>query len=415
MKMKTIERVRLSEIKPNEANPRADFGDISALADSIRATGGEPVNPIVCVRDENVLFIVDGERRYRALRELYGDEDPEISVTVVDGWREGNEVLAMLATDNKKRLSEAEMSRGYQLSFDLGTKYLTDTELAMATGVETDKVMHARLAWGRLGKAEREKYVQCSLDQFAAAQEFEGKDFDAVLRAKPESWRLKASNIRERIAARAVADRVADVCALVGIEWIEAGGAYKCEEGFALVKDLYRMDDDAIAALPDLIAECGATAMVWTPGWWQGAYHLIAPAKEQAKPEKTQEQIDRERAKEVQKELHEHILSFIAASAGTKAMRAWASGEHRGWALGRMRKMLEKHGMEPDRIEAALSEPASFYELCDALDGLGLWRVDDRAPAVLDAARSDGYEPTEAEEWLADYVRKSIDGDGDGE
>lgn len=65
--------VRLGDIRPSEQNPREDFGDIGALARSIEATGGEPLNPPVVVADGNVFRIVDGERRYRALSSIYGE------------------------------------------------------------------------------------------------------------------------------------------------------------------------------------------------------------------------------------------------------------------------------------------------------------------------------------------------------
>lgn len=70
--------VRLGDIRPSSQNPREDFGDIGALARSIEATGGEPLNPPVVVADGNVYRIVDGERRYRALSSIYG-EDREVS------------------------------------------------------------------------------------------------------------------------------------------------------------------------------------------------------------------------------------------------------------------------------------------------------------------------------------------------
>lgn len=65
--------VRLGDIRPSGQNPREDFGDIGALARSIEATGGEPLNPPVVVADGNVYRIVDGERRYRALSSIYGE------------------------------------------------------------------------------------------------------------------------------------------------------------------------------------------------------------------------------------------------------------------------------------------------------------------------------------------------------
>lgn len=95
-------QVRLGDIRPSEQNPREDFGDIGALARSIEATGGEPLNPVVVVADGNVYRIVDGERRYRALSSLYG-EDREVFALVADTMDEANELVAMLATDDKRQ------------------------------------------------------------------------------------------------------------------------------------------------------------------------------------------------------------------------------------------------------------------------------------------------------------------------
>lgn len=90
--------VRLGDIRPSEQNPREDFGDIGALARSIEATGGEPLNPPVVVADGNVYRIVDGERRYRALSSIYG-EDREVSALVADTMDEANELIAVLGAD----------------------------------------------------------------------------------------------------------------------------------------------------------------------------------------------------------------------------------------------------------------------------------------------------------------------------
>ena len=112
-------QVRLGDIRPSGQNPREDFGDIGALARSIEATGGEPLNPPVVVADGNVFRIVDGERRYRALSSIYG-EDREVSALVADTMDEANELVAMLATDDKRQLTEAERARGVQQMLVLG-------------------------------------------------------------------------------------------------------------------------------------------------------------------------------------------------------------------------------------------------------------------------------------------------------
>ena len=114
--------VRLGDIRPSEQNPREDFGDIGALARSIEATGGEPLNPPVVVADGNVFSIVDGERRYRALSSIYG-EDREVSALVADTMDEANELVAMLATDDKIQLTEAERAQLDVIRRELGTQF----------------------------------------------------------------------------------------------------------------------------------------------------------------------------------------------------------------------------------------------------------------------------------------------------
>lgn len=404
--MKKIEKVRLSELKPNEANPRADFGDIAALADSIRSTGGEPVNPIVCVRDGGVLFIVDGERRYRALKEIHGEDDPEISVTVVDGWREGNEVLAMLATDNKKRLSEVEMSRGYQLAFDLGNA-LNDTQIAMSTGAKTDDVMNARLTWRRLDRSQREKYAQCSFEQLAAAQEFEGKDFETILKANSASWEMKAMNLRAEKVRRAFQDKAMDICATVGIEWVEAKDADLA--GYELLKTFYRMDDEKLAGIEGNIADTGATVMLHLKSSWRGEYILAKPSESQAEDEPDVAELELERAEDIYNNLQERLKSFLSIAPSTKALRRCAADERNAYRVNRYKEMLVSGGMDPNRAQELIDEPATMLELCSTVDGLPLWGMQTWAPTWLAAAEADGFEPNDDEKWLVEYIARKLE------
>lgn len=166
-------RVALRDIVPSETNPRGDFGDIAALAETIRATGGEPVNPPVLVRDGNICRIVDGERRYRALCEIYGEgSEREVDAIVYDTLDEANELVAMLATDDKKPLTEAEVSRGVQQMLVLGV----DTErAARASRAPRGKVTAMRMMAGRAPEG-----VQVTLDQALAKAGVE------VVSEKPE-------------------------------------------------------------------------------------------------------------------------------------------------------------------------------------------------------------------------------------
>lgn len=182
-------QVRLGDIRPSEQNPREDFGDIGALARSIEATGGEPLNPPVVVADGNVYRIVDGERRYRALSSIYG-EDREVSALVADTMDEANELVAMLATDDKRQLTEAERARGVQQMLVLG---IDEQRIERASRATAGQIRAARKLRGRIDAG-----VQVTLEQLEAASAFDDeKDIEAVL-AAGDGWAGKADSIRRR-------------------------------------------------------------------------------------------------------------------------------------------------------------------------------------------------------------------------
>ena len=103
--------VDLKDVRPNDSNPRQDMGDLKALAASIEATGGQPIQPIIVVVDGDVYRIVDGERRFRAM-ELLGKTSCD--AMVFRDYGEASQMVAMLATDDKRPLTEAERARGFQ-------------------------------------------------------------------------------------------------------------------------------------------------------------------------------------------------------------------------------------------------------------------------------------------------------------
>lgn len=181
-------QVRLGDIRPSEQNPREDFSDIGALARSIEATGGEPLNPPVVVADGNVYRIVDGERRYRALSSIYG-EDREVSALVTESMDEANELIAMLATDDKRQLTEAERARGVQQMLVLG---VDEQRIERASRATAGQIRAARKLRGSI------EGRQVTLEQLEAASAFDDeKDIEAVL-AAGDGWAGKADSIRRR-------------------------------------------------------------------------------------------------------------------------------------------------------------------------------------------------------------------------
>lgn len=289
-------QVRLGDIRPSGQNPREDFGDIGALARSIEATGGEPLNPPVVVADGNVFRIVDGERRYRALSSIYG-EDREVSALVAESMDEANELVAMLATDDKRQLTEAERARGVQQMLVLG---IDEQRIERASRATAGQIRAARRLRGRIDAG-----AQVTLEQLEAASAFEDeKDIEAVL-AAGDGWAGKADGIRRRIEREEAKAEDYDAFGDAGIPVVK-----EKPEGFTY-KDWFHV---GLAAEKLEGKEFPAgTVAVWGGSYWE----LYGPKADE--PEKTEEEIraEQEAAREAAalKELYRSLIGFVASGA----------------------------------------------------------------------------------------------------
>ncbi|MEE0750401.1 MAG: ParB/RepB/Spo0J family partition protein [Collinsella sp.] len=288
--------VRLGDIRPSEQNPREDFGDIGALARSIEATGGEPLNPPVVVADGNVYRIVDGERRYRALSSIYG-EDREVSALVADTMDEANELVAMLATDDKRQLTEAERARGVQQMLVLG---VDEQRIERASRATAGQIRAARRLRGRIDAG-----AQVTLEQLEAASAFEDeKDIEAVL-AAGDGWAGKADGIRRRIEREEAKAEDYDAFGDAGIPVVKEkpeGFTYKDWSHVGLAAE--KLEGKEFPA---------GTVAVWGGSYWE----LYGPKADE--PEKTEEEIraEQEAAREAAalKELYRSLIGFVASGA----------------------------------------------------------------------------------------------------
>lgn len=164
------QEIAVADVVANDGNPRRDFGDLTALAASIRAGGGQPFTPIIVVPDGSRFRLVDGERRWRAMREL-GTERCDALVFPTMG--EAEAAVAMMATDDSKALDQAERMRGFQSMMALGV----DDEVAAAL-VGTDA---ARVR--RMRRVAKEVPEQATLDALivAADDEFSKEERATIL------------------------------------------------------------------------------------------------------------------------------------------------------------------------------------------------------------------------------------------
>lgn len=402
--------VRLGDIRPSEQNPREDFGDIGALARSIEATGGEPLNPPVVVADGNVFRIVDGERRYRALSSIYG-EDREVSALVAESMDEANELVAMLATDDKRQLTEAERARGVQQMLVLG---IDEQRIERASRATAGQIRAARKLRGRIDAG-----VQVTLEQLEAASAFDDeKDVEAVL-AAGDGWAGKADQIRRRNEREEAKAEDYDAFGDAGIPVVK-----EKPEGFVYTN--WANFGDAAKKLEG--KDVTGFVAVMADRYWE----LYKPDdRSGAEPEKTEEEIraeqEAEREEAALKELYRSLIGFVAS--GAFAMSKDLMMEARVGradppallpAMGSDRRVEneERFGLVRDEFARNLKacRPSEYEAGCwlmaaakDMAQLNNRWGGDD-AEAWLDHYDifcSAGFEPGEEDVWLMERVQAS--------
>lgn len=402
--------VRLGDIRPSEQNPREDFGDIGALARSIEATGGEPLNPPVVVADGNVFRIVDGERRYRALSSIYG-EDREVSALVAESMDEANELVAMLATDDKRQLTEAERARGVQQMLVLG---IDEQRIERASRATAGQIRAARKLRGRIDAG-----VQVTLEQLEAASAFDDeKDVEAVL-AAGDGWAGKADQIRRRNEREEAKAEDYDAFGDAGIPVVK-----EKPEGFVYTN--WANFGDAAKKLEG--KDVTGFVAVMADRYWE----LYKPDdRSGAEPEKTEEEIraeqEAEREEAALEELYRSLIGFVAS--GAFAMSKDLMMEARVGradppallpAMGSDRRVEneERFGLVRDEFARNLKacRPSEYEAGCwlmaaakDMAQLNNRWGGDD-AEAWLDHYDifcSAGFEPGEEDVWLMERVQAS--------
>lgn len=404
-------QVRLGDIRPSEQNPREDFGDIGALARSIEATGGEPLNPPVVVADGNVFRIVDGERRYRALSSIYG-EDREVSALVADTMDEANELVAMLATDDKRQLTEAERARGVQQMLVLG---IDEQRIERASRATAGQIRAARKLRGSI------EGRQVTLDQLEAASAFDDeKDIEAVL-AAGEGWAGKADSIRRRVEREEAKAEDYDAFGDAGIPVVK-------ERPKGSIFVLWGNYGDMAEKLEGQDIVPGTVAVESSGGWY--VYEPDDGSGGQA--EKTEEEIraEQEAAREdaALKGLYRSLIGFVASGAFSMSRDLMATvrtaredpvalyGAMGGDNLtendkrfGAVRDEFARNlkACKPNEYEAGCWLMAAAKNMAQ----LDISWCGDDAEAWLDhydILLSAGFEPGEEDVWLMERVQESF-------
>lgn len=183
-----LETVNIEDVFPNPNNPRQKFENLDVLIDQFSVNGGQPYDPLLLLRDGGIYWIVDGERRYRALKKI---KAKSFRAIVVDDMDEAEVLLAMMATDTKQPLTELEKSRGVQ---QMILHNIDPVKIEKVVRRSTKKI---KKAMGMVQDAA----ADMTLDRLLVIQEFEGdpKAVEELTNCTERDW--------ERVAKRLRADR----------------------------------------------------------------------------------------------------------------------------------------------------------------------------------------------------------------
>lgn len=184
-----LEVVNIDDVYPDPNNPRKKFEEIESLAASFdlnEERPGEPFTPPILVRDGGIFRIVDGERRYRAMKI---NRKKTFTANVCEDLDEVNTIMAMMATDNKQPLTDIEKSRGVQQMLLLGVEP-TKVDKTVK-GVKSKRI---KKAMDKIGDAAEDM----TLDRMLAIDEF-SDDPDIVEKltnCTDKAWEGIADNAR---------------------------------------------------------------------------------------------------------------------------------------------------------------------------------------------------------------------------
>lgn len=397
--------VRVAEVLPNGGNPRRDAGDIDALARSIAATGGQPVQPIIVVPDGRRWRLVDGWRRWLAMRQL---GTKECAALCFDRMGDAEEAVCAMATDSKKALDSHEAACGFQSMLALG---VSDERVAGVTGVAATLVRRVR-------GIRTEVPEQATMDGMiaAASDDFTDEERIAIMRdACPYD---KARVLREAHRRAAILAEIREV--LDAVEYRKGRRPYDPEEkglsylGYVMSAASAREFSEAHADVAEMVA--------YQDGDGYAVYRVMGEEDmSEAEAEESELRRRRDAHRQAYRKMFLDMVAFVTARLDARRLPKYL-GE---LAVGD-RRVLGLIGFEDDEVDELarqyVASDASQWELWLELRRvmltyglLGRYGEVNRFSAttfakVYDALVADGWGPSDD----AKEIRAMCDG-GDGE
>lgn len=429
-------RMPLDELRANPMNFRTEFEGIEELADRLELTPGrpgEPLYPLVAVRDANVARIVDGERRYRAM--MSRGKAAECYVFLCDDMDEADQAVAILAANDRQNLSEENVAAGYQQALILGVPEEHIDKMAGRKGAGTTLKRAIRRGGG--------KPVQESLDRLIAADEFSDSDEDYAAVMEAENWDWKANEIRNRRKAEAEAAELelalAEVADGFGLAVLD-----KKPKGAEVFRSIYRLDAETVRSEGPTWAAAGKVLVRPKERYYSWEVCSAARDVDDAEKERTERRNRVRRMRSAgEKRRAEWIYGKLCDSAGRIhgmfGVERIVGDYYEEYCYGNAERLAKLAGEDPEDCAVPLVVNAWMVadawhavdhmdnDGCDAVaTGSGYdrsWRQVEAHIALMEAVCRDGYEPEEGESELlamckaalaAHEARGASDDDEDG-
>ena len=205
--------VKTEDVYPDENNPREDFSGTEELAETFWLNPerpGEPFQPPLLVRDGGIYRIYDGERRYRA---ICHNKLESFTANVCDDLEEADVLVAMLATNDKKPLTEIEASRGVQRMLMLG---VDPVKVEKAGRMDKGRAGQVATAMALVDDAAEDM----SLDRLYAVAEFsdDPEAVETLMNCRETDWAYTAQRIRNERNDRKLVAQIMEKADELGIE-----------------------------------------------------------------------------------------------------------------------------------------------------------------------------------------------------
>lgn len=289
MENRNITYIPVEELHPHPDNPRKDVGDVSELAESIKAKGIMQ-NLTVVPRSEGGYTVIIGHRRSAAAKLAGIESVPCVIVEMTE-----REQVATMLLENMQRvdLTAYEQAQGFQMMIDFGESVESISE---KTGFSKKTVK------GRLKMAELDAGI---LREVSNGRQLSIGDFDKIsqiedLDKRNELLKVIGTNNFEQSFARALTDQKVNRAMPFVKEAIKAIGGRKIERSetysgkYTWIADTNILDfkADDVIDIPDKYSE---EKKFYYIDEWSHNVRIYVLAPKAAPVRRSKEEIDREK------------------------------------------------------------------------------------------------------------------------